>query len=173
MRHGLNRLRWIDRPTGQVIRCYEKSAPGELVHIEIKKLGRIPNGGGWRALGWQQGRRNSGPYRRTDSTGKKRSTLGYNYIHAAVDDHTRLAYVEVRNNEKAVTTTGFTLRANQWFADYGITVDAVMTDNGACYPSNVLTDTLQANGIRHLRIPPRRPQLNSKAERFNRTMTDE
>ena len=172
VRHGLNRLRWMDRPTGQVIRRYEKSALGELVHIEIKKLGRIPDGGGWRTLGWQQGRRNSGPYRRTDSTGKKRSTLGYNYIHAAVNDHTRLAYIEVLNNEKAVTATGFTLRANQWFADYGITVDAVMTDNGACYRSNVLTDTLQANGIRHVRIPPRRPQLNSKVERFNRTMTD-
>ena len=172
-RHGLNRLRWMDRPSGQTIRRYERSTPGELVHIDIKKLGRIPDGGGWRALGREQGRRNSLSYRRYDSTGTRTSTLGYGYIHSAVDDHTRLAYVEALDDEKAVTATGFTQRAINWFADHGITVQAVMTDNGACYRSHLYTDTLTAAGIRHIRIPPRRPQLNGKVERFNRTLLDE
>lgn len=172
-RHGLNRLRWMDRPTGRVIRRYEKSAPGELLHIDIKKLGRIPDGGGWRALGTEQGNRNSGRYRRYDGTGTRRSSLGYAYIHAAVDDHTRLAYVEALNDEKAVTATGFTQRAVAWFADHAIEIQAVMTDNGSCYQSHLFRDTLQATGIRHVRIPPRRPQLNGKVERFNRTMLDE
>lgn len=173
VRHGINRLRWMDRSTGRVIRRYEKSAPGELIHVDIKKLGRIPDGGGWRALGRDQGKRNSGPYRRYDGTGVRRATLGYGYIHAAVDDHTRLAYVEALDNEKATTATGFTQRAVAWFADHNITVQAVMTDNGSCYISNLFRDTLAAAGIRHVRIPPRRPQLNGKAERFNRTMLDE
>ena len=173
VRHGMNRLRWMDRPTGRLIRRYEKSAPGELIHIDIKKLGRIPDGGGWRALGWEQGRRNSAKYRRYDGTGVRRATLGYSYIHAAVDDHTRLAYVEVLNNEKATTATGFTQRATSWFSIHGINVQAVMTDNGPCYTSHLYRDTLTANGIRHVRIPPRRPQLIGKVERFNRTMLDE
>jgi transposase InsO family protein len=172
-RHGLNRLSWMDRPTGRVIRRYERSSPGELIHIDIKKLGRIPTGGGWRALGIEQGRRNSLGYRRHDGTGNRPSTLGYGYIHAAVDDHTRLAYVEVLDDEKGVTAAEFTRRAVSWFAQHGVLVQAVMTDNGSCYRSNVYADTLGADSIRHVRIPPRQPQINGKVERFNRTMLDE
>jgi transposase InsO family protein len=173
VRHGLNRLRWMDRPTGRVIRRYEKDRPGELVHIDIKKLGRIPDGGGWRTLGRAAGKRNSRRYRRYDGSGNRRSTLGFGYVHAAVDDHSRLAYVEVLSDEKALTATGFTQRAVAWFASHGVTVEAVMTDNGACYRSHLFGDTLAATGIRHHRIPPRRPQLNGKVERFNRTLLDE
>ncbi len=172
-RHGLNRLRWMDRPTGGVIRRYERSAPGELVHVDIKKLGRIPDGGGWRALGKARGRRNSGRYRYRVGGGHRRSTLGYGHLHAAVDDHTRLAYVEVLDDEKATTAIGFMQRAVAFYADHGIDVQAVMTDNGSCYRSTLFTDTLNAAGINHVRIPPRRPQLNGKVERFNRTMLDE
>ena len=172
VRHGLNRLRWMDRPTGRVIRRYEKDRPGELVHVDIKKLGRIPDGGGWRVLGKATGRRNSRPYRHRER-GTRRSTLGYGYIHAAVDDHTRLAYAEVLEDEKAVTAIAFMNRAAAWFANHGITIEAVMTDNGPCYRSHLWADTLTANGITHIRIPPRRPQINGKVERFNRTMTDE
>lgn len=171
-RHGLNRLRSMDRPTGRVIRRYEKARPGELIHIDIKKLGRIPHGGGWRALGKAQGRRNSATYRRYYS-GIRRSTLGYGHIHAAVDDHTRLAYVEVLEDEKATSATAFTQRAIAWFADHNIAVEAVMTDNGSCYRSRLFADSLAANSVIHVRIPPRRPQLNGKVERFNRTMLDE
>jgi len=173
VRHGLNRLAWMDRPTGRVIRRYEKHHPGELVHIDIKKLGRIPDGGGWKALGRAAGRRNSLRYRRYNDTGQRRSSLGYGYVHAAVDDHSRLAYVETLNDEKATTAIAFTQRAVTWFATQGVTVKAVMTDNGPCYRSHLYTDTLHANSINHVRIPPRRPQLNGKVERFNRTLLDE
>ena len=162
VRHGLNRLRWMDRPTGRVIRRYEKDRPGELVHIDIKKLGRIPDGGGWRA----HGRGYDGHY-------SKSRRPGYGFIHAAVDDHTRLAYAEVLEDEKAATAVAFTQRAAAWFNGLGIHVEAVMTDNGSCYRSHLWGDTLAANGITHVRIPPRRPQLNGKVERFNRTMLDE
>jgi len=171
-RHGLNRLSWMDRPTGRVIRRYEKAAPGELVHVDIKKLGRIPDGGGWRGIGRTQGRRNTQRYIHRDHD-RRIHTLGYGYIHAAVDDHTRLAYVEVLEDEKAVTAIGFTQRAVSWFTSHGITVQAVMTDNGACYKSHLYHDTLQASGITHVRIPPRQPQNNGKVERFNRTLLDE
>jgi len=173
VRHGVNRLRWLDRPTGRVIRRYEKSVPGELVHIDVKKLGRIPDGGGWRALGREHGKRNSQPYQKYVSPGRKHRTVGYAFVHAAVDDHTRLAYVEVLDDEKAVTAVGFTQRATAWFAQHGITVQAVMTDNGSCYKAFLYTDTLEANNIRHVRIPPRQPQINGKVERFNRTLADE
>lgn len=171
-RHGLNRLSWMDRPTGRIIRRYEKSTPGELVHVDIKKLGRIPDGGGWRGLGWVQGRRNSGAYV-SRINNKNYHHLGYGHIHAAVDDHTRLAYVEVLEDEKAVTAAGFTQRAIAWFASHGIIVQAVMTDNGSCYRSYLYRDTLEANGVTHVRIPPRQPQINGKVERFNRTLLDE
>ncbi len=173
-RHGLNRLAWMDRPSGQVIRRYERSTPGELVHIDIKKLGRIPDGGGWKTVGKAQGQRNSrfhtqargGSYR-----GPRQ--VGYSFIHAAVDDHTRLAYAEVLPDQKTVTAIGFTQRAIAWFASHGIEVQAVMTDNGSCYVSHLYQHTLAANQIRHVRIPPRQPQINGKVERFNRTLIEE
>ena len=163
----------MDRPTGRVIRRYEKDTPGELIHIDIKKLGRIPDGGGWRAVGKAQGKRNRSKYVKRQGAGKRISTLGYAYIHAAVDDHIRLAYVEVLEDEKAVTAVGFTQRAVDWFTNLGITTRGIMTDNGSCYRSHLFRDTLAANGIDHVRIPPRRPQLNGKVERFNRTLLDE
>lgn len=172
-RHDLNRLAWMDRPTGRVIRRYERDTPGELVHIDIKKLGRIPDGGGWRVLGQTEGQRNSRRHTASKTGTVRHRRVGYSYIHAAVDDHTRLAYVEVLTDERAVTAVGFTSRAVAWFADHGITVTGIMTDNGSCYVSHLFRDTLEANHIRHVRIPPRRPQLNGKVERFNRTLLNE
>lgn len=173
VRHGMNRLCWMDRPTGRVIRRYEKTRPGELIHVDIKKLGRIPQGGGWRALGRAAGKHNSQHYRHRCGGGHSRSTLGYDYLHAAIDDYSRLAYVEALPDERAATATAFTHRATQFFAHHGISVDAIMTDNGSAYTSHLFRDTLGAAGIRHLRIPPHHPQTNGKVERFNRTLLDE
>ncbi|MCH7584331.1 MAG: IS481 family transposase [Acidobacteria bacterium] len=161
-RNQLSRLAWMDRPTGKVIRRYEKSASGELIHVDIKKLGRIPQGGGRRFHSTQRQagtRKSPGP--------------GYGHIHAAVDDHSRLAYIEVLDDEKAVTAIGFVQRAVAWFAEYGITVQAIMTDNGSCYTSHLFGDTLAALNIRHVRTRPYHPQTNGKVERFNRTLADE
>jgi transposase InsO family protein len=173
-RHQVNRLSWMDRPTGRVIRRYERSAPGELIHVDIKKLGRIPDGGGTKMLGRIEGQRNSRRHTAANSgglTGPRK--VGYGYVHAAVDDHTRLAYVEVLDDETSVTATRFTMRAINWFKEHGITVQAVMTDNGSCYRSHLYLDTLTANNVTHVRIPPRQPQINGKVERFNRTLLDE
>lgn len=173
-RHGLNRLRWMDRPTGRVIRRYEKDSPGELIHVDIKKLGRIPDGGGTRMLGKLEGQRNSRQHTADNGGGRSGARrVGYGFVHAAVDDHSRLAYVEVLSDEKGETATSFAHRAVTWFADHGIAVESIMTDNGACYRSNLFRDTLASIGIRHVRIPPRRPQLNGKVERFNRTLLEE
>jgi transposase InsO family protein len=163
-RNGLNRLAWMDRPTGRLIRRYEHDQPGDLVHVDIKKLGRIRPGGGWRVHG-----RDSEQHRAT-----RRSTrVGYEYIHTAIDDHSRLAYSEILDDEKADTAVAFWQRARLWFADHGITATAVLTDNGACYQSFAWRDELAAHGIKHRRTRPYRPQTNGKVERFNRTLCDE
>ncbi len=121
-RYGLARLTHLDRATGRVIRRYERDKPGELVHVDIKKLGNIPDGGGHKVLGRQAGR-------------KTRSNAGYSYLHTAVDDHSRLAYSEILTDEKKETATGFWQRAHAFFTQYGITVERVLTDNGSCYRS--------------------------------------
>ncbi|WP_033823881.1 IS481 family transposase, partial [Kitasatospora sp. MBT63] len=171
-RHGMNRLRWMDRPTGQVIRRYERQLPGELVHVDIKKLGNIPDGGGHRVMDRQAGESN-----RYATTGLRTSSgtpkIGYSYVHSAVDDHTRLAYSEVLPDERKDTAAAFWQRAQAFFADLGITVERVLTDNGACYKSHLWRDTLRAAGIAHKRTRPYRPQTNGKVERFNRTLLDE
>ncbi|MFJ7494523.1 IS481 family transposase [Streptomyces sp. NPDC097727] len=159
-RFGLARLTHLDRATGRVIRRYERDRPGELVHVDIKKLGNIPDGGGHRALGRQAGR-------------KTRSNAGYSYIHTAVDDHSRLAYSEIHGDEKKETATAFWTRAQTFYAQAGITVERVLTDNGACYKSHAWRDTLAAAGITHKRTRPYRPQTNGKVERLNRTLLDE
>jgi transposase InsO family protein len=163
VRLGLNRLAWIDRPTGEVIRRYERTRPGELVHVDIKKLGRIPDGGGHKVLGRQAGTKNN------DGHGPRR--IGYGFIHSAVDDYTRLAYSEVLTDEAKATASAFWERARAWFADHGITVTEVLTDNGSCYRSQLFAETL--GEIKHRRTRPYRPQTNGKVERFNRTMLEE
>jgi len=160
VRAGLNRLAWMDRPSGRVIRRYEKTRPGELVHVDVKKLGRIPAGGGWRAHGRAQTR-----------TGREARSLGYAYVHSAVDDYSRVAYSEVLNDERAETAIGFWTRANRWFTDHGMGVERVLTDNGACYRRQ-FSEALDALGIRHSHTRPYRPQTNGKVERFNRTLAD-
>ncbi|WBP90699.1 IS481 family transposase [Kitasatospora cathayae] len=171
-RHGLNRLRWMDRPTGQVIRRYERERPGELVHVDIKKLGNIPDGGGHRVMDRQAGESN-----RHATTGLRTPSgtpkIGYSHIHTAVDDHTRLAYSEILPDERKETAVGFWQRAQDFFASLGITVERVLTDNGSCYKSHLWRDTLRASGIAHKRTRPYRPQTNGKVERFNRTLLDE
>ncbi len=158
VRHGLNRLRWMDRPTGRVIRRYEKDHPGELLHVDVKKIGKIPPGGGW----WAHGRGKVKPRR-----------VGYSYLHVAVDDHSRLAYVEAHDDETAATTAGFLQRAIGWFSDRGVVVDAVMTDNGSAYRSRHVADVLTQRRIAHWFTRPYRPQTNGKVERFIRTLLDE
>ena len=145
---------------------YERSRPGELIHVDIKKLGRIQGGAGWRVRG---GRKH---YNRvlTDAAGHRRKTVGYEYVHIAVDDYSRLAYAEVLSDEKAVTVAGFLTRAVAFYTRHGITVERVLTDNGGGYRSTVHAIACRALGIRHLRTRPYRPQTNGKAERFIRTL---
>ncbi|WDF33737.1 IS481 family transposase [Arthrobacter agilis] len=164
-RYGLAKLAWLDRATGRVIRRYEHAHPGDLIHVDIKKLGRIPDGGGHRVLGRAAGKRNK------TRTGTNRRP-GYHFIHNAVDDYSRLAYSEILTDEKKETVAGFWTRANAWFESRGITVQRVLTDNGNGYRSLTFADALGPN-IKHKRTRPYRPQTNGKVERFNRTLLDE
>jgi transposase InsO family protein len=172
-RYRVARLAHLDRATGRVIRRYERAAPGELVHVDIKKLGNIPDGGGHRAVGRQAGQRH-----RTRTAGKRldgngNSHVGYSYLHNAVDDHSRLAYSEILADEKKETAVAFWQRAQTFFAAAGITVQRVLTDNGSCYKSRLWRDTLTTAGITPKHTRPYRPQTNGKVERFNRTLLDE
>jgi transposase InsO family protein len=164
-RFGLARLSWLDRATGRVIRRYEHHSPGDLVHVDIKKLGRIPDGGGHRSLGRAAGKRN-----KAGTAANRRP--GYAFLHNAVDDHSRLAYTEILADEKKETAAGFWERANAYFKSCGITVQPVLTDNGSCYRSHAFKDALGPD-IRHKRTRPYRPQTNGKVERYNRTMLGE
>jgi transposase InsO family protein len=177
-RYRMPLLSHLDQATGLPVRRpkavrYEAAAPGQLVHVDVKKLGRIPDGGGWRAhgRGSAQDRRIHVARGRAARAGASPSR-GYHYLHHAIDDHSRLAYSEILPNERRETAAAFWARARAYFADAGITVTAVMTDNGACYRSHVFADALGAD-IKHRRTRPYRPQTNGKVERFNRTLTNE
>jgi hypothetical protein len=148
-RLGLNRLGCMDRPTGRVIRRYERGRPGELVHVDIKKLGRVPDGGGWRVHG------------RDQRPGHKRGP-GWDFVHAAIDDHSRLAYAEIHPDERADTCVAFWSRAWQFFADHGIAVTGVMTDNAKAYLCERFQAAITNSGARHWPIPPYSPQINGK-----------
>ena len=160
VRHQLNRLSHLDRVTREPIRRMTAERPGELVHVDIKKLGRIPPGGGWRVNG------------RSAERGRwHRTKVGYAFVHSAVDAHSRLAYSEVLNDEQGVTAAGFWRRAQAFFAAHDIVVERVLTDNGSCYRSR---DFALALGLAiHTRTRPYRPQTNGKVERFNRTLLTE
>ena len=146
---------------------YERSRPGELIHIDVKKLGRIQGGAGKR---WRSEPRQHYNFNRTDAEGRRRQTVGWEFVHVCIDDATRLAYVEVLADEKARTAIAFLRRAVEHFAGYGITTERLMTDNGSAYRSAIHAIACRALGIRHLRTRPYRPQTNGKAERFIRTM---
>jgi transposase InsO family protein len=162
-RIGLGRL---GRVGLEPARRYERARPGELVHIDVNKLGRIQGGAGKRARGG--GRHYTPTF--TDATGARRKTVGWQFVHVAIDDATRLAYVELLDDEKATTAIAFLTRAVAFFAAHGITVERVMTDNGGAYRSTVHALACKALGLRHLRTRAYRPQTNGKAERFIRTL---
>jgi transposase InsO family protein len=168
----ISRLSRLERRERQVMR-YEHAAPGDLLHADVKKLGNIPDGGGWRFLGREQGKAN-----RHRDGGQARSRWGqplmrHGFIHVVLDDHSRLAYAEIHDDELGITATAVLRRAVGWFADRGVTARRVLTDNGGCYRSRDWTSTCAELGITPKRTRPYRPQTNGKVERFNRTMTSE
>jgi transposase InsO family protein/transposase-like protein len=144
---------------------YEWQLPGQMIHVDVKKLGRIERGAGHRATG----KRRTNP-RKRDAAGVDRHLVGWEFVHIAIDDCTRLAYAEVLTDEKATTVIGFLRRAVAFYKRHGITVQRLLTDNGAAYRSTVHAIACRALGLRHLRTRPYRPQTNGKAERFIRTM---
>jgi transposase InsO family protein len=154
----LNRLVPLEPPNR-----YERRHAGELLHIDVKKLGRIPQGRAGHRVHGQRGLQRS-----PRKDGKK--TVGWEFVHVCVDDATRLAYAEVLADEKAITAVGFLRRAVAFYASYGITPQRVMTDNGAAYRATLHALACRAIGLRHLRTRPRRPRTNGKAERFIKTM---
>lgn len=154
-RHGLERLKKLDPPVP--IQRYERSRPGELVHLDIKKLGRV------KGLG----------HRITGNRVHKNRGIGWEFVHVCVDDYTRLAYVEVLEDEKGVTAVGFLRRAVEWFAQRGVKVERVMTDNGSGYVSKDFRAAVAEIRARHIRTRPYTPRTNGKAERFIQTMLRE
>jgi transposase InsO family protein len=162
----INRLWHVDRVTGEPIRRIEMTRPGELVHVDVKKLGNIPDGGGWRAHGRAQGEVNRHAHRDPGRPRKVhgRPNIGYCYVHSAVDGYSRLAYSEALDDETAATALVFWARARAFFAGHGITVERVLTDNGSPYISHAWRDEHHRLGIKHSRTRVRRPQTNGKAD---------
>jgi transposase InsO family protein len=174
-RYGCPPLAHLDRGSGVPVRRYEWPAPGELVHVDVKKLGNIPDGGGWRTLGRSAGNRNSqahrNPARRRTAPG--RPNLGYAYLHTALDDHSRLACTEILADETKETAAAFLARAHAWYSAAGVTIERVLSDNGSCYISKAWATACADLGITPKRTRPRRPQTNGKVERYHRTLSDE
>ncbi|MGW9345955.1 IS481 family transposase, partial [Streptomyces albidoflavus] len=168
----LNRLTHIDVRTGEPARRYEHEKPGALIHVDVKKLGNIPDGGGWRFVGRQQGRQN-----RRHTPGLERSKhhhelMKHAFVHTVIDDHSRVAYAEIHDDETARTAIGVLQRAVSWFADRGVVVERVLSDNGSAYRSHAWRDACADLAVRPKRTRPYRPQTNGKIERFHRTLTD-
>jgi transposase InsO family protein len=179
-RYHCPRLAWTDPATGTRIRHarpvrYERATPGELVHVDVKKLGRIPDGGGWRVLGRQAAQPHRSAHHDPDRPRRApgRPNLGYVYLHHAVDDHSRVAYSEMLPDETKRTAAAFMTRALAHFRSLGVIVSRVLTDNGACYRSRDFAAVLTTASVTHKRTRPYRPQTNGKVERFNRTLQEE
>lgn len=160
---GVGRLDRGDRATRrEPVRRYQRDTPGELIHVDIKKLGGIPDGGGWKTRG-----------RGYSRDGVKSRQVGYRYIHTAIDDRTRIAYSEILDNEQAVTAAGFWRRAAAWYVSIGITPQRVITDNGSCYRSGLWHRACAQTGTTVKKTRPYRPQTNGKVERFHRILLEE
>ena len=173
VRCRINRLSRIDRVTGEPLRRYEHDHPGSLIHVDVTKFGNIPDGGGWRYVGKQQGDKNKATTAlRTGRTAKAIRNIGTAFLHTVIDDHSRVAYAEICADEKAATAIGVLRRAVAWFADHGVTVERVLSDNGSAYRSHAWRDACAELGITPKRTRPYRPQTNGKIERFHRTLAD-
>lgn len=158
---GVGRLDRGDRATAEPAKRYQRDRPGELIHVDVKKISGIPAGGGWRIHG-----RGSDNYKRF-------AQAGYRYIHSAIDDRTRLVYSEILNDETAATAAAFWARASHWFASCGISCERVLSDNGSCYKSGLWHRACAATGTTVKKTRPRRPQTNGKIERFHRILLEE
>jgi len=159
---GLGRLDRGDRATAvEPVRRYQRDRPGELVHVDVKKLGAIPPGGGWKVHG--RGNAPSGVH----------AKVGYRYLHTAIDDRTRVVYSEILDDETSTTAAAFWHRAHTWFLQHGITIERCLTDNGSCYRSRLWAAALAETGVAHKRTRPYRPQTNGKVERFHRILLEE
>lgn len=174
VRCRINRLSHIDRVTGEPLRRYEHDHPGSLIHIDVTKFGNIPDGGGHKFVTRQQSRRNARlTAHRTGERGKDyQPRIGIAFVHTVIDDHSRMAYAEICVDEKAATAIAVLQRAAAWFAERGVTVERVLSDNGSAYRSYAWRDACAALGIVHKRTRPYRPQTNGKIERFHRTLAD-
>lgn len=174
VRCRINRLSHIDRVTGEPLRRYEHPHPGSLIHVDVTKFGNIPDGGGWRYLGRKQGDENRAATARR--TGQRSSSytprIGTAFVHTVVDDHSRVAYAEIHRDEKKETATAVLRRATAWFAERGVKIERVLSDNGSCYMSNAWREACADLEITPKRIRPYRPQTNGKIERFHRTLAD-
>jgi transposase InsO family protein len=170
VRCRLNRLSHVDKRTGEVVRRYEHEYPGAMIHVDVKKLGNIPDGGGWRFVGRQQG-----DWNRIATPGKPKNRhhnpkMGHAFVHTVIDDNSRVAYAEIHDDETAATAVGVLRRAVSWFAVRGVRVERVLSDNGSAYVSFAWRDACAELNIKPKRTRPRRPQTNGKIERFHRTM---
>jgi len=172
VRCRLNRLTHVDRATGEPIRRYEHPHPGAMLHVDVKKLGNVPDGGGWRFLGRQAGDRN-----RQATPGKPKNKwhnpkIGTAFVHTVLDDHSRVAYAEIHDDETAATATAVLRNAVAWFAERGVVIERVLSDNGSAYKAHLWRDTCAELGITVKKTRPYRPQTNGKIERFHRTLAD-
>jgi transposase InsO family protein len=172
VRCRINRLTHIDRVTGEPLRRYEHPYPGSMLHVDVTKFGNIPDGGGHRFVGRQQGERNKRATPGLPKGADNKPRTGKAFLHTVLDDHSRFAYIEICADEKAETAAGVLRRAVAWYAEHGVTVERVLSDNGSCYRSHTWRDLCAELGITHKRTRPYRPQTNGKIERFHRTLGD-
>ena len=172
VRCRLNRLSHLDRRTGEPVRRYEHRYPGSLLHVDVKKLGNVPDGGGWRYVGRAQGRRNRAATPGTARNKYWHPKMGTAFVHTVIDDHSRVAYAEIHDDETAATAALVLRHAVAWFAARGVTIERVLSDNGSAYRSRLWAATCAELGITPKKTRPYRPQTNGKIERFHRTLAD-
>ena len=168
----LNRLSHVDRATGEPIRRYEHAYPGAMLHVDVKKLGNIPDGGGWRYVGRRQGGKNRSGTPNKPKNRHHNPKIGTAFVHTVLDDHSRVAYAEIHDDETSHTAAAVLRRAVAWFAARGVTAERVLSDNGSCYRSQLWTQTCAELGVKPKRTRPYRPQTNGKIERFHRTLAN-
>ena len=168
----LNRLHHIDVRTGEVVRRYEHDRPGAMIHVDVKKLGNIPDGGGWRYVGRQQGKKNRAATPDKPRNVHRGPKIWTAFVHTVIDDHSRVAYAEIHDDETAATAIAVLRRAVSWFAARGVTVQRVLSDNGSAYKSHAWRDACTELSIKAKKTRPYRPQTNGKIERFHRTLAD-